>query len=95
MCGFRDHAGLIRPAAEDLQLLIGGEVQVSQPSDGPLHHHQFPVFPVQNQEVNQVTAAAMAAHSALTRTRTVVTAAKTSAVLSRTIKTQLRSFRYL
>jgi hypothetical protein len=90
VCGFRDHAGLIRPAAEDLQLLIGGEVQVSQPSDGPLHHHQFPAFPVQNQEVNQVTA-----HSALTRTRTVVTAAKTSAVLSRTIKTQQRSFRYL
>ena len=50
MGGLGDHADLVRPAVEGLQLLVGGEVQVAQPADGPLHHHELPALPAQDQQ---------------------------------------------
>ena len=48
--GLGDPADLIGPAVEGLQLLIIGEIQVAQPANGPLHNHQLPALPPEDQK---------------------------------------------
>ena len=47
--GLSDHADLILPAVEGLQLRPRREIQISQAVDGPLHGHQLPALPAEPQ----------------------------------------------
>ena len=50
MGGLSDHADFVGAVVKDLQLLVGGEVQVAQTANGPLNHHELPALPAQHQK---------------------------------------------